>query len=79
MGEAQHVQPTWIEVISNYNKPDTSKSIWQLINSLGPYIILWVAMYYSLQISYLLTLGLAIVATGFLVRIFIIFHDCGHG
>ena len=36
-------------------------------------------MYYSLGISYLLTLGLAVLAAGFLVRIFIIFHDCGHG
>ncbi len=36
-------------------------------------------MYYSLEISYLLTLGLSVLAAGFLVRIFIIFHDCGHG
>jgi omega-6 fatty acid desaturase (delta-12 desaturase) len=36
-------------------------------------------MYYSLAISYLLTLGLSILAAGFLVRMFIIFHDCGHG
>ena len=79
MGEVQHDQATWIEVISNYNKPDTSLSIWQIINSLGPYILLWVAMYYSLGISYLLTLGLSFIAAGFLVRIFIIFHDCGHG
>jgi omega-6 fatty acid desaturase (delta-12 desaturase) len=70
---------TWIEVISNYNKPDTGKSIWQIINSLGPYLLLWVAMYYSLRVSYLLTLGLSFVAAGFLVRMFIIFHDCGHG
>jgi omega-6 fatty acid desaturase (delta-12 desaturase) len=38
-----------------------------------------VGMYYSLEISYWLTLALAIPAAGFLVRIFIIFHDCGHG
>jgi omega-6 fatty acid desaturase (delta-12 desaturase) len=36
-------------------------------------------MYYSLQVSYLLTLGLSFLAAGFLVRMFIIFHDCGHG
>jgi len=72
-------EQTWIEVISKYNKPDRGKSIWQVINSLGPYILLWPAMYYSLEISYLLTLGLALIAAGFLVRIFIIFHDCGHG
>ena len=79
MGEEKHERRTWMDVISDYNKPDVRKSIWQIINSLGPYILLWVAMYYSLQISYLLTLGLAILATGFLTRLFIIFHDCGHG
>jgi omega-6 fatty acid desaturase (delta-12 desaturase) len=72
-------QPTWIEIISKYNQPDVRKSIWQIVNSLGPYILLWAAMYYSLRISYLLTLGLAVLAAGFLVRMFIIFHDCGHG
>lgn len=69
----------WLDIVSRYNKPDIRQSIWQIINSLGPYLLLWVAMYYSLQISYFLTLGLAILAAGFLVRIFIIFHDCGHG
>ncbi len=71
--------PEWVSIISRYNKPVLSKSIWQIINSLGPYLLLWVLMYFSLQISYLLTLGLSILAAGFLVRMFIIFHDCGHG
>jgi len=79
MEEEKHNNRAWIEVISNYNKPDIRKSIWQIINSLGPYILLWIAMYYSLRISYLLTLGLAFIAAGFLTRMFIIFHDCGHG
>ena len=72
-------RPEWIKVISNYNFPDTAISWWQIINSLGPYILLWIAMYYSLRVSYLLTLALAVPAAGFMVRIFIIFHDCGHG
>lgn len=79
MGKQQSKDQSWIEVISKYNSPDTGKSIWQIINSLGPYMLLWLAMYYSLGISYLLTLGLSFIAAGFLVRIFIIFHDCGHG
>jgi omega-6 fatty acid desaturase (delta-12 desaturase) len=72
-------QLTWIQVISKYNFPDAAKSWWQLINSVIPYILLWILMVLSLKISYLLTLLLSIVAAGFLVRIFIIFHDCGHG
>jgi omega-6 fatty acid desaturase (delta-12 desaturase) len=55
-----------------------SKSAWQLVNSLVPYLILWVLMWLSLGISYWLTLVLAIPAAGFLVRVFIIHHDCGH-
>lgn len=69
----------WREVVKRYNKPDPRKSIWQIVNSLVPYIILWYLMYLSLEISYFITLGLSLLAAGFLVRLFIIFHDCGHG
>jgi omega-6 fatty acid desaturase (delta-12 desaturase) len=69
----------WISVISRYNRPDHLKSWWQIINSVGPYIILWILMVKTIDISYWLTLLLAVPAAGFMVRIFIIFHDCGHG
>jgi acyl-lipid omega-6 desaturase (Delta-12 desaturase) len=71
--------PDWIGIVSKYNRPDTKKSWWQIINSLGSYIILWIVMIQTIKISYLLTLILLVLAAGFLVRIFIIFHDCGHG
>jgi acyl-lipid omega-6 desaturase (Delta-12 desaturase) len=74
-----NTRPEWMNIILRYNKPDKSKSWWQLINSIVPYIILWVLMVKSLEISYWLTLLLSVFAAGFLVRIFIIFHDCGHG
>src|SRR5690606_12637981 len=54
-------------------------SIRQLCNTLIPLIGLWVAAYYSLSISYWLTLPLALAAGMFVVRTFIIFHDCCHG
>lgn len=69
----------WMEVVSRYNSPDSLRSWWQIINSVGPYIILWVVMLYTIRFSYLLTLLLSVLAAGFMVRIFIIFHDCGHG
>jgi omega-6 fatty acid desaturase (delta-12 desaturase) len=69
----------WIKIISRYNKPDALKSWWQIINSVGSYIILWFLMVKSLEISYWLTLLLSVFAAGFMIRIFIIFHDCGHG
>lgn len=71
--------PSWVSIIRKYNQPDLRKSTWQIINSLGPYLAMWVLMYYSLGISYWITLALSLVAAGFLVRVFIIFHDCGHG
>lgn len=70
---------SWVEVVMKYNFPNTLKSWWQVVNSVVPYFLLWGLMVYSLQISYWLTLLLAVFAAGFLVRIFIIFHDCGHG
>lgn len=79
MQSQQNETQSWVQVISKYNSPDIKKSIWQIINSLGPYIVLWYLMYLALDISYWITLGLAFLATGFLVRMFIIFHDCGHG
>jgi omega-6 fatty acid desaturase (delta-12 desaturase) len=50
-----------------------------LATSLGAYVMLTVAMYFSLGVSYWLTLALAIPASGFLLRTFIVFHDCAHG
>ena len=77
--EVQNTIPTWIEIIKRYNKPKLSKSIWQLITSIVPYIVLWVVMVFSLKISYWLTLFISIFAAGFLIRTFIVFHDCVHG
>lgn len=64
--------------MEKYNSPNLRKSIWQIINSFIPYILIWVLIVYSLSISYLLTGFLIILNAGFLVRLFIIFHDCGH-
>lgn len=64
--------------IAPYEKSTTRDSIRQLFNTFGPFFILWYLAYRSLDISYLLTLFLTVIAAGFLVRIFIIFHDCCH-
>jgi acyl-lipid omega-6 desaturase (Delta-12 desaturase) len=53
--------------------------LWQLTNSGGPYVGLWVLMYFTMSISWPLTLALCVLASLFLMRLFIIFHDCGHG
>lgn len=66
------------KAVSPFEKSKTKNSIWQLVNTMLPFFALWVLAYQSLTISYLLTLVFAIPAAGFLVRIFIIFHDCCH-
>jgi acyl-lipid omega-6 desaturase (Delta-12 desaturase) len=69
----------WQEAVAPYQQSDLRRSLWQIATSFGPYFLLWVVMYYSLSVSYWLTLALAFPAAGFAMRIFIIFHDCGHG
>jgi len=68
----------WKEIVVRYQKPSVGRAVWQITNTLVPYCALWVLMYFTTPISWWLTLPLAILAGGFLVRIFIIHHDCGH-
>ena len=70
--------PAWRQVVARYQVPDRRRAVWQMVNTIIPYVGLWILMSLSLNVSYLLTLALALVAGGFLARIFIIFHDCGH-
>lgn len=65
--------------VAPYEKTDRKTSIYQLINTLGPLVLLWTASYFSLSVSYWLTLLFAVPAAGFVIRTFIIFHDCCHG
>ena len=78
-GKMNSTKRAWRQAVAPYSNPVTKRSIWQLINTLLPYFFLWGLMFWSLRVSYWLTLILAIPTAGFMVRAFIIFHDCGHG
>jgi len=69
----------WRQIIEKYREPSTARALWQLTNTFVPYVALWGLMYLSLWVSLWLVIPLAVLAGLFLVRIFIIFHDCGHG
>ena len=69
----------WRAIVARYHCPSRWRSTWQLANTLLPYAVGCALMYWSLGVSYLLTLVLAVPTAGLLVRIFIISHDCGHG
>lgn len=70
---------TFQDALKQYQQPELKRSVWQICTSIVPYVALCVLMYFSLFVSYWLTLLLALPASGFLVRIFIIQHDCAHG
>ena len=65
--------------VSPFEKADVKKSVRQMINTILPFLAAWFLAYQALDISVFLTIPLAIVAAGFVVRMFIIFHDCTHG
>ena len=65
--------------MARYQKSEVWPGVRQLSNTLVPYVALWGLMYFALQVSWWLALPLALLAAGFLIRVFIIFHDCGHG
>jgi len=69
----------WREIVARYQTPGVKPAVWQLVSTLVPLIASFVLMYWSLSVSYWLTLLLAVPAAGLTIRTFIIMHDCGHG
>ena len=67
------------EALSAYAQPRVARGLLDVITSVVPYLALSVAMYIALGTSYLLALALVFPAAGFLVRTFVVFHDCAHG
>ena len=80
-GPARGVVPgivPWKEMVLKFQQPSLWQALWQCTNTLGLYALLWYLTYRSLAVSYGLAIPLAILAGGVLIRVFIIFHDCGH-
>lgn len=71
--------PWWRDALAPYAQPSRARALLDIATSVVPYLALSVAMYLALDVSYLLTLALAFPAAAFLVRTFIVFHDCSHG
>ena len=72
---------TCYQTTAKYGQSSLRNSLWQVFNTLVPYGVLWALMIHTIQreYSYWITLTLAVLAGGLLVRIFILFHDCCHG
>jgi omega-6 fatty acid desaturase (delta-12 desaturase) len=69
----------WLSTLARYRDPSTRRSLWELGVTLVPFFALWALAWMALSISPWLALALAMLNGAFLVRIFIIQHDCGHG
>jgi acyl-lipid omega-6 desaturase (Delta-12 desaturase) len=78
-GERTAATASWQQLIQKYKQPDALRASWQLVTTIGSYVAVWVLMWFSLDVSWFLTVPLAVLAGGLMVRVFIIFHDCGHG
>src|SRR5512139_2617058 len=69
----------WQPIIARYAKPDLRRSLGQVADSVLPFIAFFLLALWGFRISFWLALLFCIIAAGFMVRTFIIFHDCGHG
>lgn len=65
--------------LGSYREGSTARSTLELVLSAVPFVALWALMWLALDISYWLCLLLAVPTAGFLIRLFIVQHDCGHG
>ena len=67
-----------LKSIKKYQTPNTKKAIVQIINSFGPFLLVWILMYNLWENYKWIVFILGVLNALFLVRIFIIQHDCGH-
>ena len=65
--------------LTSYKQPDNWRGLLEILLTAIPFAVLWVSASLVSQISILLALVLAVPAAGFMVRLFMIQHDCGHG
>ena len=69
----------WKKLVEDYQKPHLGRALWQCTNTLVPVLAIWITPFFLYPISIAASIALAALAGLFLVRAFIIFHDCGHG
>ena len=68
----------WIKLLSDYREPNAARSSLELGITLGCFIVLWGLAWYTISINVWLTFALSVLNAAFLLRLFIIQHDCGH-
>src|SRR3954454_1309424 len=69
----------WKAAVAPYAKPRLARTLLDVASSVVPYLALLIAMYLLLDVSVVGAVALAPLAAGFLLRTFVVFHDCTHG
>ncbi len=69
----------WVRILAEYREPNGLRSWTELSLTVGPFVLLWVLAWWSLSYSYWLTFAISVLNAAFLLRLFAIQHDCGHG
>ena len=75
----ERISQKWRAILGPYGGADLRRSLTQILTSVVPLFIFWYAAYRALSVGYWLTLILAVPTAGFVMRLFLIQHDCGHG
>ncbi|NOD36975.1 MULTISPECIES: fatty acid desaturase [unclassified Ruegeria] len=69
----------WVTTLAKYREPDQLRSTFELGVSIVPFFALWALSWMSLSVSYWLAFAISVLNAAFLLRLFAIQHDCGHG
>lgn len=69
----------WLKILARYRTPHRGRSAFELAVTIIPFAVLWVLSWLSVHYGFWWGLALTIPAAGFLLRLFMIQHDCGHG
>ena len=78
-GLAQPAARDWVKVLAKYRDPSLARSLFELAVTIVPFVALWALAWWALSVSYWLTFVISVLNAGFLLRLFVIQHDCGHG
>ena len=69
----------WVRILAEYRQPCRVRSLTELTITIGPFVLLWAIAWWTISFSYWLTFAISIFNAAFLLRLFAIQHDCGHG
>ncbi|MEL6517692.1 MAG: fatty acid desaturase [Pseudomonadota bacterium] len=77
-GNRANAARDWVKVLSAYREPDAQRSSFELAVTVGAFVLLLAVAWYVMSISAFLSFVISLCNAAFLLRLFIIQHDCGH-